>query len=85
MLAQQNITVTDLNARAQAYRISTGQVTGRKTVHLRDGLDARHGDTIVTRQNDSLLRTDQRSLRHRSDRRGPSHRRSGPSATASTP
>jgi ATP-dependent exoDNAse (exonuclease V) alpha subunit len=58
MLAQQNATVSDLNARAQAFRISEGAVTGREAADLRDGLRAHRGDTIVTRQNDSRLRTD---------------------------
>jgi conjugative relaxase-like TrwC/TraI family protein len=58
MLAQQNATVAELNARAQAFRISEGAVTGREAASLRDGLRAHRGDTIVTRQNDSRLRTD---------------------------
>jgi len=58
MLAQQNATVAELNARAQAFRISEGAVTGREAADLRDGLRAHRGDTIVTRQNDSRLRTD---------------------------
>ena len=58
MLAQQNATVSDLNARAQVFRISEGAVTGREAADLRDGLRAHRGDTIVTRQNDSRLRTD---------------------------
>lgn len=58
MLAQHNTTVADLNARAQAFRISEGAVTGRQSVALRDGLQAHRGDRIVTRRNDSQLRTD---------------------------
>ncbi|MGO4785180.1 MobF family relaxase [Cryobacterium sp. W22_MBD10_FK3] len=57
MLAQQNVTVTDLNTRAQAYRMGAGQVSGRTSAQLRDGLAAYQGDRIVTRLNDATLRT----------------------------
>lgn len=57
MLAQQNVTVTDLNTRAQAYRMGAGLVTGKKSAQLRDGLAAYQGDRIVTRLNDATLRT----------------------------
>jgi conjugative relaxase-like TrwC/TraI family protein len=57
MLAQQNVTVTDLNTRAQAYRMGSGLVTGRTSSQLRDGLAAYQGDRIVTRLNDATLRT----------------------------
>ena len=58
MLAAQNATVTELNARAQAFRISAGTVTGHQAVDLRDGLRAHRGDLIVTRRNDATMRTD---------------------------
>ncbi|TFC87134.1 MobF family relaxase [Cryobacterium sp. TMT3-29-2] len=57
MLAQQNVTVTDLNTRAQAYRMGSGLVSGKKSSQLRDGLAAYQGDRIVTRLNDASLRT----------------------------
>ncbi|MCY1692872.1 ATP-dependent DNA helicase [Curtobacterium sp. SL109] len=56
MLAPTATAVTDLNARAQAFRISTGDVDTSRSVNLRDGLAAHVGDTIVTRRNDSDLR-----------------------------
>ena len=57
MLAQQNVTVTDLNTRAQAYRMGSGLVSGKTSSELRDGLAAYQGDRIVTRLNDATLRT----------------------------
>jgi conjugative relaxase-like TrwC/TraI family protein len=56
MLAPTATAVTDLNARAQAYRISTGDVDTSRSVNLRDGLAAHVGDMVVTRRNDSDLR-----------------------------
>jgi len=56
MLAPTATAVTDLNARAQAYRISTGDVDTSQSVPLRDGLAAHVGDTVVTRRNESDLR-----------------------------
>ncbi|KQQ18761.1 hypothetical protein ASF48_17745 [Rathayibacter sp. Leaf299] len=56
MIADDNATVADLSARAQAYRIATGQVTGRRAAPLRDGLSAHVGDVIVTRKNTTELR-----------------------------
>ncbi|WP_104259680.1 MobF family relaxase [Rathayibacter tritici] len=56
MMASTNATVADLNARAQAFRISTGDVRGRRTAALRDGLAAHVGDVVVTRSNTSTLR-----------------------------
>lgn len=56
MLAPTAASVADLNARAQAFRISTGDVDTSRSVPLRDGLAAHVGDTIVTRRNDSDLR-----------------------------
>jgi len=55
MLAHSNTAVAALNARAQAYRISTKHVTGRRHAPLRDGLDAYVGDVVVTRKNDNSL------------------------------
>ncbi|WP_260852805.1 MobF family relaxase [Curtobacterium pusillum] len=56
MLAPTATAVADLNARAQAFRISTGDVDTSRSVPLRDGLAAHVGDTIVTRRNESDLR-----------------------------
>jgi conjugative relaxase-like TrwC/TraI family protein len=56
MLAQQNATVAELNARAQAFRMSQGIVTGKESVQLRDDLAAYAGDTVVTRVNNSELK-----------------------------
>jgi conjugative relaxase-like TrwC/TraI family protein len=58
MVSKTNATVSELNARAQALRMSQGVVTGRDSAPLHDGLSAYRGDTIVTRQNDSQLKTD---------------------------
>ncbi|WP_146069289.1 MobF family relaxase, partial [Cryobacterium sp. Y11] len=57
MLAPHNVTVADLNSRAQAYRMSAGIVRGSTSSPLRDGLAAYRGDRIVTRVNDATLRT----------------------------
>jgi conjugative relaxase-like TrwC/TraI family protein len=56
LIATDNTTVTDLNARAQAARIATGALdaTGDSVV-LRDGLVAHTGDVVVTRRNDRTL------------------------------
>ncbi|WP_104181956.1 MobF family relaxase [Arthrobacter sp. B0490] len=67
LIATDNATVTDLNARAQAARIATGNLadgTGPITeatpsVVLRDGLRAYTGDTVVTRKNDRTLQVNQ--------------------------
>ncbi|MHA7220371.1 MobF family relaxase [Arthrobacter sp. MDT1-48-3] len=71
LVATDNATVTDLNARAQAARIATGDLvaptaggTGLITeatpsVVLRDGLRAYAGDTVVTRKNDRTLQVNQ--------------------------
>lgn len=56
MMAFDNATVTELNARAQAYRLGTGALTADGlTATLRDGLTARTGDVIVTRENNRRL------------------------------
>jgi conjugative relaxase-like TrwC/TraI family protein len=71
LVATDNATVTDLNARAQAARIATGDliahtaggtgpITGATpSVVLRDGLRAYAGDTVVTRKNDRTLQVNQ--------------------------
>ncbi|MEG9249937.1 MobF family relaxase [Arthrobacter sp. Soc17.1.1.1] len=67
MIATDNATVTDLNARAQAARIATGDLTdgagpiteATPSVVLRDGLRAYPGDTVVTRRNDRTLQLNQ--------------------------
>ncbi len=56
MMAFENATVTELNARAQAYRIATGELDAKKpAAMLRDGLTARAGDIVVTRENNRRL------------------------------
>jgi len=55
MMAFDNATVTELNARAQAYRLGTGTLADGPAATLRDGLAARAGDVIVTRQNNRRL------------------------------
>lgn len=58
MMAFDNATVTELNARAQAYRIATGELDATtRAALLRDGLTARAGDIIVTRENNRRLAT----------------------------
>jgi conjugative relaxase-like TrwC/TraI family protein len=71
MIAADNATVTDLNARAQAARIATGDLVAHTaggagpiteatpSVVLRDGLRAYPGDTVVTRRNDRTLQVNQ--------------------------
>jgi conjugative relaxase-like TrwC/TraI family protein len=59
MMAPTNEQVATLNAQAQAYRMSRGQVRGNTGVDLRDGLTAHAGDTIVTRSNNSDLKLSQ--------------------------
>ncbi|WP_249409121.1 MobF family relaxase [Frigoribacterium sp. CFBP 8751] len=56
MLAQTNTTVTELNTRAQALRMSDGTVTGKESATVRGGLSAYRGDVIVTRSNNSELK-----------------------------
>ncbi|MEV7652095.1 hypothetical protein AB0P22_11770, partial [Kocuria marina] len=56
LIATDNATVTDLNARAQAARIATGALDASgESVVLRDGLTAHAGDVVVTRRNDRTL------------------------------
>ncbi|MUK03018.1 relaxase domain-containing protein [Vibrio cholerae] len=67
LVATDNATVTDLNARAQVARIATGDLTdgagpitdSTPSVVLRDGLRAYAGDTVVTRKNDRTLQLNQ--------------------------
>lgn len=56
MIADDNFTVGDLNARAQADRVATGQVQDGG-VDLADGATAGVGDLVVTRRNDRTLAT----------------------------
>lgn len=56
MMAFDNGTVTELNARAQSYRIASGELNAEEvSATLRDGLTARAGDVIVTRKNNRRL------------------------------
>jgi conjugative relaxase-like TrwC/TraI family protein len=57
MMASDNVTVTELNARAQAYRLGNGTLQDGPGATLRDGLTARAGDVIVTRENNRRLAT----------------------------
>ncbi|MFI8944158.1 MobF family relaxase [Streptomyces syringium] len=59
MMADDNATVAELNALAQAYRMGSGQLDATQTVDLHDGVEAHRGDLIVTRRNDrqNLLRS----------------------------
>jgi conjugative relaxase-like TrwC/TraI family protein len=58
MMAPTNDSAQRLSERAQAYRVETGEVArAGVSVTLRDGSTAWMGDTIVTRQNDSALKT----------------------------
>ena len=56
MLAADTQTVADLNTRARAHRIGTGQVTA-DGVRIADGTTAGVGDVIVTRLNQRALTT----------------------------
>lgn len=55
MMAFDNTTVTELNARAQTYRLATGQINDGPGATLRDGLTAHAGDVLVTRKNNRRL------------------------------
>lgn len=57
MMAFDNATVTELNARAQAYRLGNGSLKDGPAATLRDGLTARAGDVVVTRENNRRLAT----------------------------
>lgn len=56
LIADDNFTVGDLNARAQADRVATGQVQDGG-VDLAGGATAGVGDLVVTRRNDRTLAT----------------------------
>jgi len=56
MLAPDNTTVAELNARAQAFAVAAGTVDPDVRVGLRDGLHACPGDVVVTRSNDRTTR-----------------------------
>ena len=58
MLAQTNNTVTELNLRAQALRMSQGVVHGKESASVRAGLSAFTGDVVVSRVNNSELKID---------------------------
>ncbi|MFJ2194189.1 MobF family relaxase [Kitasatospora sp. NPDC087861] len=51
MMADDNATVSELNAMAQAHRLATGRLDLAHSVGLRDGLQAHRGDLVVTRKN----------------------------------
>jgi conjugative relaxase-like TrwC/TraI family protein len=56
MLAATADAVAELNARAQAFRMASGDVVDGRAVALRDGLSAHVGDLVATRRNESDLR-----------------------------
>lgn len=59
LIAPDNETVQMLNERAQADRVSLGDVDAERTVLLRDGLRAgRGGDIVIARRNDRSVRDD---------------------------
>ncbi|WP_417221392.1 AAA family ATPase, partial [Arthrobacter sp.] len=59
MMAFDNNTVTELNARAQSYRLGTGDISDGPGALLRDGLTAHVGDVVVTRKNERLMSLNQ--------------------------
>ena len=58
LIAPDNETVQMLNERAQADRVSLGDVDAERTVVLRDGLRAGRGDIVIARRNDRSIRDD---------------------------
>ncbi|MER7688722.1 MobF family relaxase [Streptomyces sp. NPDC097610] len=52
MMADHRVTVSELNALAQAYRMGAGHLDRSQTANLHDGLEAHRGDLVVTRKND---------------------------------
>ncbi len=58
LIAPDNETVQMLNERAQADRVSLGDVDAERTVLLRDGLRAGRGDIVIARRNDRSVRDD---------------------------
>ncbi|GAA5226055.1 MobF family relaxase [Paeniglutamicibacter antarcticus] len=59
MMAFDNNTVTELNARAQSYRLATEKISDGPGSTLRDGLTAHVGDVVVTRKNNRLMSLNQ--------------------------
>ncbi|WP_434326540.1 MobF family relaxase [Paenarthrobacter nicotinovorans] len=58
LIAPDNETVQMLNERAQADRVSLGDVDAERTLLLRDGLRAGRGDIVIARRNDRSIRDD---------------------------
>ncbi|WP_405475869.1 MobF family relaxase [Paenarthrobacter ilicis] len=58
LIAPDNETVQMLNERAQADRVSLGDVDAELTLPLRDGLRAGRGDIVIARRNDRSIRDD---------------------------
>ncbi len=58
LIAPDNETVQMLNERAQADRVSLGDVDAERTLVLRDGLRAGRGDIVIARRNDRSVRDD---------------------------
>jgi len=58
LIAPDNETVQMLNERAQADRVSLGDVDAERTLVLRDGLQAGRGDVVIARRNDRSIRDD---------------------------
>ncbi|WP_422758484.1 MobF family relaxase [Paenarthrobacter sp. C1] len=58
LIAPDNETVQMLNERAQADRVSLGDVDAECTLVLRDGLRAGRGDIVIARRNDRSIRDD---------------------------
>ncbi|ASN19948.1 MobF family relaxase [Arthrobacter sp. YN] len=58
LIAPDNETVQMLNERAQADRVSLGNVDAEHTLVLRDGLRAGRGDIVIARRNDRSIRDD---------------------------
>ncbi|MGR0161103.1 MobF family relaxase [Paenarthrobacter nitroguajacolicus] len=56
LIAPDNETVQMLNERAQADRVSLGDVDAERTVVLRDGLRVGRGDIVIARRNDRSIR-----------------------------
>ncbi|MCM0616822.1 relaxase domain-containing protein [Paenarthrobacter sp. TYUT067] len=58
LIAPDNETVQMLNERAQADRVSLGDVDAERTLLLRGGLRAGRGDVVIARRNDRSIRDD---------------------------
>jgi conjugative relaxase-like TrwC/TraI family protein len=59
MMAADNATVRELNARAQAHRIASGVITGKHSAPLADDAQAHVGDTVLARKIERKLRMNQ--------------------------